>query len=368
MSWQPHQVNLGGQPLPAPEDGIVAKGTGSGTVGRSWERLMKGASKESKDRVLRGRNYARLGRARALHIAPGSATAEVVSDDTYHPSLRVRPFNRGEWTQLARRLAANLDSITSLMEGELPLELIEQERKFGLSLLPRWDELSFDCDCGDYIMPCTHVATVFHVLTDALDGDPFLLLTLRGRTREHLMATLRSYWGDDRAIQDTVRDAEAPPPDGDWFSSPAPLPEFACSVEMRPTPAAGLRALGPPPSGSDLFGTLTPLYEAGGRAAAEAVEAVPDREPRRRRAATRWTEPVVEHVASAPPQPAPEPEPEVDLTEVLIDHLAEYDGSATGAIAAALGLTEARVYSEMLELAELGIVTTSEARDVWWLG
>ena len=45
-------------------------------------------------------------------------------------------------------------------------------------------------------MPCSHMAAVHNVLADALSGDPFLLLTLRGRNRDQLLAQLRKSWGD----------------------------------------------------------------------------------------------------------------------------------------------------------------------------
>lgn len=388
MSWQPHHVGQGGQSLPIPDDGIVASGNASGTVGKQWEALFRKAPRESKDRVLRGRNYARRGRARMLHIAPGSATAEVVVDEHYHPTLRVRPFARGEWSQLTHQLTSNLNTITSLLEGELAPELVARTHEMGAPLLPTYRELEFDCDCGDYIMPCAHVATVFHVLIDALEGDPFLLLTLRGRTREHLMATLRSRWGDDLPLESERREDEGPPPTSDWFHAPVDLPDFACSVDNRAMPAAGLRALGPPPGGSDMLSTLSPLYEAGAKAAEQAIEKVPARVVKRRRipprpvpvpapapppkAAKKATRKATKKVAP-PPVVAPvasDVDHTVDMTEVLIDHLAEYDGSTTQQIAAALRFTTDTVQREMSELVTFGIVYSegSGAAATWWLG
>jgi uncharacterized Zn finger protein len=89
MSWQQAHGSHLGTNLPPPEDGITLGNHALGRVGKRWDVLLAKAPKDSRDRILRGRTFARRGRARALHISPGVATAEVVGKEIYRPSLRV---------------------------------------------------------------------------------------------------------------------------------------------------------------------------------------------------------------------------------------------------------------------------------------
>lgn len=309
MSWQHQHRTHHGQLPKAPEDGIATSSHPPGWLGKRWRALLEQAPGEARDRVLRGRNFAKRGRARQLEISPGSATAEVVAEEDFHPTVRVRTFAGREWATLVATLLEQLDRIASLLEAELPASLVAVLEKRGVAIVPTWDELTFDCDCGDYVMPCTHVSTVFHVLVDALDADPFLLLTLRGRSRDHLLSTLRAQWGDDAPVRVVAAHVEEPPPGGDWSASPDPLPDLGVRYEPPQHAAAGLRALGPPPGEQDLITTLRPLYASGGEAALALVEALPDRPvpERRPRATPRPPEPPA--AAPAPPRAAADAPP-----------------------------------------------------------
>src|SRR5690606_27018375 len=56
---------------------------------------------------------------------------------------------------------------------------------------------------------------------------------------------------------------EEPVPTGPWFRSRVGIPSPPIQPRPPQSPAAGLRALGPPPDGMDLVRPLLPLYEAG---------------------------------------------------------------------------------------------------------
>lgn len=367
MSWDNPRMPHTGQLLPLPDDGIAVSNHPPGWLGKRWRALLDDASSECGDRVRRGKNYARRGRLRGLHVAPGCAAAEVMCEEVFHPTVRVRSFSRQEWSTIGRELTADLNLIASLLEGELPSDLVARLDARDIHLLPTYDELGFDCDCGDYVMPCTHAATIFQVLTDALDGDPFLLMTMRGRDRDALLAQLRSDWGDDAPLAQGTTYTEEPVPEADWFDTGVPLPDFGCHWGASPTPGAGLRALGPPPGEDDLLGTLLPLYEAGHGQLRAMIEAIPDRpEPRRR--------PRVEPVVIEPELLDEDDEDEafvsVDLTERLVDALATADGSSSAELAEMLSLSVSEVRGELVDLLALGLVyrqqDTGEVR--WFLG
>src|SRR3954451_21689497 len=65
----------------------------------------------------------------------------------------------------------------------------EIERVFSdaeLSLFPEsLNEISSSCSCPDWSNPCKHVAAVYYLLGEAFDGDPFLIVRLRGIDRDH---------------------------------------------------------------------------------------------------------------------------------------------------------------------------------------
>lgn len=274
MSWQePSLTRAGGPAPPPPDDGIAASAHPPGPLGARWNGLLDRVPREARDRVLRGKNFARRGRLRALSVGPGGAAAEVVAEVVCHPSLRVRPLEKGEWAVVTSALRADLGLVTGLLEGDVSTGFLDAVATGGVHLMPRPDELGWDCDCGDYVMPCSHAATVFHVLTDALDGDPFLLLSLRGRTREQLLGELLTTWGDPPPPGAVAVVEDEAVGDGEWLHARAPIPELSCSIGGRVATGAGIRALGPPPGAPDLLAALLPLYDAGGAASLLAVEA-----------------------------------------------------------------------------------------------
>jgi uncharacterized Zn finger protein len=67
----------------------------------------------------------------------------------------------------------------------------------GLPLFPAAaGELSMDCSCPDWEVPCKHIAAAFYLLAEAFDDDPFTILAWRGREREDLLASLHAARGD----------------------------------------------------------------------------------------------------------------------------------------------------------------------------
>jgi uncharacterized Zn finger protein len=411
------EPRLGAGVVHAPEDAIASSTHPMGAVGSRWASVLDRVPSDARDRVLRGRNVARRGRARGLEVSPGGASIEVHAEDVFRPSLVVRPFEPSEWDRFLNALRADLASLAHLLEGELPLPLLEALGREGLAVLPSLSELTFDCDCGDFVMPCAHAAVLHHLLADAIDHDPFQLLTLRGRARDALLDDLRGTWGDAGPLHDGNRTEESLP-DGAWSTAAGPLPDFACSVENRTMAGAGMRALGPPPGATDLLGALVPLYEAGSAAARALLESSVDRVvPERRRAPSVTLPPLpatpspevdvpslepssVDQAAGGPAEASREDvhtpggdaaqglssntvtvpaasdpatdgdvwtpgptaaSPHPDITERLVDHLAIEDGSTADAISRALGIRKDAVREELLALERLGIVFRSEA-------
>jgi len=146
-----------------------------------------------------------------------------------------------------------------------------------LALLPRsYEELRASCTCPDAANPCKHTAAVYYVLAERLDEDPFALFTMRGRTREELIESLRgrrakAAGGTAPALRtvtaETADAPEEPPPleqllDCFWSSGPG-LDELQLTPLASEAPDALIRQLGPASviaGGRDLGDVLAPLY------------------------------------------------------------------------------------------------------------
>ena len=162
--------------------------------GRAWLEALEQRARLDPDRLPRGRDYARSGAVGELTLAPGEARARVRGRKTepYEVKIRVRRFTDDEWDRVLAAISARLGHAAALLDGELPPEIADDAAAAGLDLLPGGGELGPRCSCPDDADPCKHSAAACYLLTDALDADPFTLFLLRGRTRDQVLAGVRS--------------------------------------------------------------------------------------------------------------------------------------------------------------------------------
>jgi uncharacterized Zn finger protein len=147
------------------------------------------------------------------------------------------------------------------LAGEMPADIEAVFQSIGLSLFPRsLKDIVFTCSCPDWGDPCKHAAAVYYLLAEQLDADPFILMHLRGRTREQVLAVLRSHRsaavnGDE--VIPAVSDAPALDADlhGFWTGSAVNLIR---SAPVRPDQPPLLRRLGDPPG--NIADRLRELY------------------------------------------------------------------------------------------------------------
>lgn len=176
-------------------DGIRARSR-RGSIAQTWwserfidvlESLGVGA------RLQRGRTYARKGQVIDLDVAPGAVTATVQGTRArpYRVRIGVSAFDKTAWGKVTEALAADAWYIARLLAGEMPEDIEQAFSSVGLSLFPASaKELSLDCTCPDWSVPCKHIAAVFYLLAESFDEDPFEILAWRGRDREQLLAAL----------------------------------------------------------------------------------------------------------------------------------------------------------------------------------
>lgn len=244
---------------PRPVEGGLKARSRRGSIAQHWwsERFIEVLEQLGLgNRLQRGRNYARRGQVMSLDVGPGSVTAQVQGSRArpYRVRIGLTAFGKQEWAQAERALAESAWYAATLLAGEMPEDIEDAFTGLGLSLFPQAaQELSMDCSCPDYAVPCKHLAAAFYLLAESFDDDPFAIFSWRGREREDLLANLQAARADgppaaDRgqavgrplsdcldtffAVQAQVR-APNPPE-----SSPAAildqLPEIGVTVRGRP--------------------------------------------------------------------------------------------------------------------------------------
>ncbi len=162
--------------------------------GRAWVEALEQRARLDPNRLPRGRDYARSGAVGELILAPGEARARVQGrkSEPYEVRIRVRQFTDEEWDRVLTAISARLGHAAALLDGELPPQIAEDAADAGLDLLPGGGEIGPRCSCPDDADPCKHSAAACYLVTDVLDADPFVLLLLRGRTRDQVLAGVRA--------------------------------------------------------------------------------------------------------------------------------------------------------------------------------
>lgn len=144
-------------------------------------------------RLQRGRTYARKGQVIDLELQAGAVTAVVQGSRArpYQVRIGLPAFDKVQWTQICSALAENAWYAAKLLAGEMPEDIEDVFHSVGLSLFPHdADELTMDCTCPDWEVPCKHLAAVFYLVAESFDEDPFAILAWRGRDRDRLLDTL----------------------------------------------------------------------------------------------------------------------------------------------------------------------------------
>ncbi|TDW22264.1 SWIM zinc finger family protein [Kribbella kalugense] len=158
---------------------------------RSWVQAMEDTSLDN-DQLKRGRRYANSGQVGTITISPGRIAATVYSpEDTYESVVRVDELSADDWRRFQAEVAARVGHIAALLDGEMPHDLVEAAADAGVTLLPGIGDLDPSCTCDAWELPCQHAAALCYQVAWLLDADPFVLLLLRGRTREALLDELQ---------------------------------------------------------------------------------------------------------------------------------------------------------------------------------
>jgi uncharacterized Zn finger protein len=192
------------------DNGIRARSR-RGAIGSSWwsRRFIEVLeSLELGGRLARGRSYARAGQVLSLEVTAGSVVASVQGSrpKPYQVRIDIRQIWATHWERVENALAEAAIFSAKLLAGEMPEDLEDVFDDLGLSLFPRdAGELTMECSCPDWSVPCKHVAATLYLLAEAFDRDPFLVLTWRGRDKATLLANLRTLRGSSESAAEAPR-------------------------------------------------------------------------------------------------------------------------------------------------------------------
>jgi hypothetical protein len=222
----------------------TAVGTASARPGAALLAAL-GTGGSGEVRLARAREYVRRRAVSGLAITPAEITAEVRGSrvEPYQVLIRVPAFDPGTWSTVLDVLADRAGFVAALVDGELPEDLVAAVSDRALvSLLPRSGEVGARCTCPDAPAVCKHVFAVALVVSLDLDRDPFVLLRLRGREREAVLAGWRGrlhgpaadvFGGTEPARSRPFADEEPATP-----GAPGPADPTTHSLPVLPPPPA----------------------------------------------------------------------------------------------------------------------------------
>lgn len=220
--------------------------------GRAWVDAIEGGAALQANRLPRGLTYARQDRVTSLSLEPGEVTASVRGSRrlNYRTHIAVRTYTDDEWVAVLDTIAARAGHVAAALDGELDPGIVDDARSAGVEIFPGKGDLRPRCSCPDAARTCKHVAAVAYLVAEALDDDPFLVFTLRGRPRAAFLQALRDARDQARpAIPDheavhlaeaTATSEQAGPDPGEvarsaWQRDRGPLPTL---TDLPPAPGA----------------------------------------------------------------------------------------------------------------------------------
>ncbi|MBY9002668.1 MAG: SWIM zinc finger family protein [Candidatus Lokiarchaeota archaeon] len=145
-------------------------------------------------RMQRGIDYAKdEERIDNISISAGQifATVQGTAPTPYRVKINFEIIPDEGWDMIVKDLSTKLSYLIILLEGSLPQNIITIFEKNGYSLFPDASNgLDSTCSCPDKAIPCKHIAAIILYLTRVIDYNPFLLLELRGKSKDKILDDL----------------------------------------------------------------------------------------------------------------------------------------------------------------------------------
>lgn len=154
--------------------------------GKAWCQHLESFSDYS-SRLGRGRSYLYAGAVLDLQLHEGRITAEVQGSRLYHQTIEVETLSARQRAELRKLAAGKIDSLVSLLRGQLPDALLAAMTDPKHGVFPTVDQIRLECSCPDWASLCKHLAAVLYGVGARLDASPELLFKLRGLPVDELL-------------------------------------------------------------------------------------------------------------------------------------------------------------------------------------
>lgn len=184
------------------------KGYGQTWWGAQWLNSLSQIDYDN--RLPRGRSYANKGSVTKIEIQQGNIHAKVKGSrpQPYTVKIEVPAMPQQQAKALLDALALDPVVISKMLNRELDSAVLEQARMLNIAIFPaRWSDLSMHCSCPDWAVPCKHLAAVIYLVSREIDGNPFVVFSLKGVDLiEELKARHISIESEAKAALPTVDD------------------------------------------------------------------------------------------------------------------------------------------------------------------
>ncbi len=184
----------------AVKDGIKVKKK-KGEIGEQWwsKKFLNALyAMGMENRLARGRTYARKGQVIRLDIRDGVVHAKVQGSSSrpYEVIIAMQRWDDTQWDRVFEVISSQAIYSAQLLSSEMPPDINEVIHETGLTLFPeKGKDLKTSCSCPDYANPCKHIAAVYYILAERFDEDPFLIFTMRGKEKGHVLEELNQRRG-----------------------------------------------------------------------------------------------------------------------------------------------------------------------------
>lgn len=135
------------------------------------------------NRLPRGRSYANKGAVTELQISGSQIKARVQGSrfTPYKVSLCVPSVTSESVDILLDEIGAHPEAVAKILNHELDPMILEFSNEKHIPIFPsRWSDIEMSCSCPDWAVPCKHIAAVIYLIAKQIDGNPFLIFSLRG--------------------------------------------------------------------------------------------------------------------------------------------------------------------------------------------
>jgi uncharacterized Zn finger protein len=149
-------------------------------------------------RMQRGIRYAQEDRITHLTVSPGLifATVQGTAPTPYRVKVLFDTISEKGWDNLLKKIAEKVKYIILLLENKMPEDMEDIFEDAGFPLFPTANRaFRASCSCPDHEKNnsiCKHIAATVLYVARVIDFDPFLILKLRGKTKDEILSELQA--------------------------------------------------------------------------------------------------------------------------------------------------------------------------------